>query len=209
MNKFRTTMTAAGLVAALSFSTACNGGSNPKVATLGSGSNSSSSNSSASSEDFRDAMLDYAKCMRQHGVDMPDPTFDDSGKGGISVIGTPNGGGLDPNSATYKAADAACKPILDAAEKNAPRPSPEEEAKRRDQALKFAQCMRAKGFDVPDPTFDDNGGMKIQANGANAGPSTASGGTTEPDPKFQQAAEDCGKQSGMSMVANGTQGGHK
>ena len=30
-------------------------------------------------EKTKQAMLDFARCMRQHGVDMPDPKFDERG----------------------------------------------------------------------------------------------------------------------------------
>src|SRR5438128_1667943 len=55
---------------------------------------------------FEDAMLEYARCMRQHGVDMPDPTFTDNGSGGMGMTiqqrGTGGGGGAGPkDDATF------------------------------------------------------------------------------------------------------------
>jgi hypothetical protein len=54
-----------------------------------------------------DQMLKFARCMRDHGVDMPDPQF--SG-GGVSVqVGGSGGtGALDPASQGFKAAQDAC-----------------------------------------------------------------------------------------------------
>ena len=57
---------------------------------------------------MQDKMLAFSKCMREHGVDMPDPVFD--GKGGVSI--TADGGGMDPSSTTFQAAQEACKSIL-------------------------------------------------------------------------------------------------
>jgi hypothetical protein len=180
------------------------------VATLGGGSDSSSSSSSASQQSFEDALVAYTKCMREHGVDMPDPQFssNDDGKGGFAVMGGPanasDGGGLtDPNGAAFKAADEACKPILDAATKDMPKPSPEELAKQRDQALAFAKCMRDHGVDMPDPTFDDNGAISI------AIPSAGGGGpdpqkVTGPDQAFQDAAKACQQDGGPGLVVNGS-----
>jgi hypothetical protein len=199
MTRLRTTITTLGLIAALSLTSGCGGGSHRNVATLGNSGSSSNSNSSDAKQDFRDAMLDYAKCMRDHGVDMPDPTFADSGNGGMGVIMQGGAKPADPNDPKFKAAETACKPILDAAQKNAPRPSPEDEAKMRDQALKVAQCMRDKGFDVPDPTFNENGGMQIQAKGA-GGTSSDSEQSGGPDPKFQEAAKECAAQNGQPML---------
>ena len=38
---------------------------------------------------------------------------------------------------------------------------PERLAEMREQMLEFAQCMRDHGIDMPDPTFDENGRIKI------------------------------------------------
>jgi hypothetical protein len=73
----------------------------------------------------------------------------------------------------------------------------------RDQALKFAQCMRSKGLDVPDPTFDDNGGMKIESHAAGGGPSSNGPTTGGPDPAFQDAAKECSKETGGPAIAGG------
>jgi hypothetical protein len=63
--------------------------------------------------EFQDKMLEFAKCMREHGVDMPDPQF---GSGGNSVtIGGPDDGDgpkIDPESRTFKDAEAACGSLL-------------------------------------------------------------------------------------------------
>jgi hypothetical protein len=216
MTNLRTALAGTAAVLTILFTTsACGGGSHSKVASLGN-SNSSSSNSESSSgskQSFRDAMLAYAKCMRDHGVDMPDPTFADGPNGGNAVgVITPGGGGgkaPDPNAAAFQSADTACKPILDAAQKDAPQPTPEEEARMRDQALKFAQCMRGKGFDVPDPTFDDSGGMKIESKqGSTSGPSVDGGVTGAPDPAFQQGVQECSQETGgPAMAATGADAG--
>lgn len=50
--------------------------------------------------------LEYAKCMRSHGVpNFPDP----DSKGGFSIN---SNNGVDPSSTAYTAADKACSPIL-------------------------------------------------------------------------------------------------
>jgi len=47
-------------------------------------------------------MLTYARCMRQHGIDIPDP----KPGGGIDANGD---AGVNPNDPKYKAADQACQ----------------------------------------------------------------------------------------------------
>jgi hypothetical protein len=54
---------------------------------------------------FEDTFLEYAGCMREHGVDMPDPDF--SGSGGMIDLGT-----MDPTDPDWMAADEACREIL-------------------------------------------------------------------------------------------------
>ncbi len=56
-----------------------------------------------------DAALKFAKCMRSHRVDIPDPP---AGGGGKKIkIGGP-GGGPNPSSATFQAAQRACQSDL-------------------------------------------------------------------------------------------------
>jgi len=57
-------------------------------------------------------LLDFSKCMRDHGVPMPDPKFEN---GGATVqIGGPNdeGSNVDPSSQEFKDAEKACESIL-------------------------------------------------------------------------------------------------
>ena len=54
---------------------------------------------------MEDLLVEYAGCMRDNGVDMPDPDF--SGGGGMIDLGI-----ADPNDSTFQAADEACRSIL-------------------------------------------------------------------------------------------------
>jgi hypothetical protein len=54
---------------------------------------------------MEDALLAYAQCMRDHGIDMPDPEF--SGGGVIQ-----QGGDFDPNDPEFEEADDACRHFL-------------------------------------------------------------------------------------------------
>ena len=55
--------------------------------------------------EMQDAFLEYAKCMREHGIDMPDPDF--SGDGGAFRVGV-GGDGMNPDEPAFKKADEAC-----------------------------------------------------------------------------------------------------
>jgi hypothetical protein len=184
----------AGAFAAVLALSACGGssGGGDDVASLDSSGGKKSSTTTQPKRSFEDAALEFARCMRKHGVQMPDPEFSDNGKGGVGVINQGgNGGPNEPDQAAFEAADKACRPIMDAAMKDAPRPSAEERAEMRDHALKMARCMRSKGYDFPDPEFDESGGATIKASGG-SGP----GGIVPDSAKFREDQEACAEEAG-------------
>ncbi|MCU1429801.1 MAG: hypothetical protein JWL83_3801 [Actinomycetia bacterium] len=184
------------LLSVLAGACSSGGGGDSHIATL-SGSNGTttvpsraSGNRTAAKQAMQDAMLAFARCMRQHGVHMADPTFTSDGKGaGLALNGSPG------SEATMNAAQRACQPIMDKAEQNMPKPSAAEQAQERDRMLAFTKCMREHGVNMPDPTFDANGGAKIQVHRSapsGSGPSSnSSGGGPPKDPKFQTASKAC------------------
>jgi hypothetical protein len=95
-----------------------------------------------------DAQLAFARCMREQGVDFPDPK--------------PGGGGfqVDPGSGSakrFEEAERACADEARAVAEAAPRPSPDELQADREATLRFARCMRERGVDVPDPKPSEGG----------------------------------------------------
>jgi hypothetical protein len=60
--------------------------------------------------ELADQMLEFSRCMREHGIDFPDPVF--SGGGMSITLGGPDGGGLDPNSEEFQAAQEACSEAM-------------------------------------------------------------------------------------------------
>jgi hypothetical protein len=87
----------------------------------------------------------FAECMRDNGVsEFPDP--DASGR--LTIDGVLNGSSLDPSSAGWKNAIAACEDL------QPPGFTGDEEvtAEEQETRLEFAQCMRENGVkDFPDP----------------------------------------------------------
>ena len=83
--------------------------------------------SSAEIEKMDAAFKEYASCMREHGVEMPDPvsiTTEATGpldataaivpiSGVVTVTGTAQALAFDPASEEFAAADKACSPILE------------------------------------------------------------------------------------------------
>ena len=92
------------------------------------------------------AALNWARCMRQHGINLPDPQF--SGDNITQRLPTR----AEQNSPKFKAAEQACKQYLP----NGGKPTPPT-AQERQQALAFAQCMRQHGINLPDPKITAEG----------------------------------------------------
>jgi hypothetical protein len=123
----------------------------------------------------REAMLDYARCMRDHGVDMPDPQFD----GGRVEQRGPDGGATPEK---LRQAEEACRKHTE--DIKPPDLSEEQQQELKDAALAHARCMREHGIEnFPDPTFDENGGAQIRIEKGS--------GLDPDDPKFEEAQEAC------------------
>jgi hypothetical protein len=120
----------------------------------------------------RKAMLDFARCMREHGVDMPDPQFN-----GGRVTQRMKGG----NQEQMRTAERACDKYR--AQIKAPEMSASQKEEFKKEALANARCMREHGIDFPDPQFDANGGARIKI-GKGLNPEGA---------KFQAAQKACEK----------------
>jgi hypothetical protein len=102
-----------------------------------------SGNSSAANR--ADAQLKFARCLREHGVDVEEPK---GRTGAIGIKGKPG------DEKKIEEAQKACQKLVPGGFKE---PSQEEQETMRDQALKFARCMRAHGVDVPDPSTSGRG----------------------------------------------------
>jgi hypothetical protein len=104
-----------------------------------------------------DAALKFARCMRAHGIDMPDPT------GGMVRLQIQKG-----DAERAQTAQQACQHFMKQA---ADTVDPKERAARQDQLLRFAACMRSHGVPMKDPTTD--GGIRIGGPGGGPGPDSA------------------------------------
>jgi hypothetical protein len=200
----RAPLAIAGAVAALLLVAACSGAtpSNGVVTLETPGASNTPDPSGATGDkgaaDDYDKMLAYAQCMRDHGVaSFPDPVSDGQGHIGLQLQAGP-GTGLDPNSATFKAADDACKSLM-------PAPPAGGNDANDDQAfqdmLAYSQCMRDNGVaDFPDPVRESNGGVSMSLGG---GP----GSDLDPSsPTFQKAQTTCQSKlpGGPGFMSNGS-----
>jgi hypothetical protein len=153
----RNWLAAAVLALCVAGLTACGGSGSG----TGVGSGSGGDGKSASREE---AGLEFAKCMREHGVEMEDP------KPGQNIT-------LENNDATTRKALAACNGKLGDSGQEL---SAEEDEEFKEGWLAFSECMREEGIDLADPKFPGNGKVLLGI----AGIDTTS-------PAFEAAAEAC------------------
>jgi hypothetical protein len=116
--------------------------------------------------DSTQADLAYARCMRQHGINLPDPKVDTSGRTEWQLPP-----GVGPEDPKFKAAQQACKRYRPNGGQ-AQRPS----RQQQQEMLAFARCMRQHGINFPDPKPD--GGVDMR-------------GIDIDDPKFKAAERAC------------------
>jgi hypothetical protein len=146
--------------------TACGGGKDPVA------------KAAASRSSDLDSMRKFAQCMRQNGVDMPDPT-DDNGRIKMKSSAKPGANGEQK----MKAAQAKCQHFQPNGGKPV-KPSAEDLAMMR----AMAKCMREHGVNMPDP--DENGRVTVTRKKGDAG----NGPDTNPDsPTFKAADKVCRK----------------
>jgi hypothetical protein len=157
---------AVALILALGL-TACAGGGKDAVA-----------KAAASKSSDLDSMRKFAQCMRQNGVDMPDPT-DDNGRIEMRSSAKPGANSEDK----MKAAEAKCRHF----QPNGGKPvklKPEDLARMR----AMAKCMREHGVNMPDP--DENGRITITRKGT-GDPAKGGDGMNPDSPTFKAADKAC------------------
>jgi hypothetical protein len=157
-----------GLLLALALAVAgCGGGNSNGVASLG-GDKATPTTSAGGSGDPRQAARNWARCMRQHGINLPDPNID-ANEGFAGLLPE----GVNPDDPKFKAAQQACQRYAPSGGQ-----PPKLNQQQRQQQLQFARCMRQQGINMPDP--DANGGTDMSRIGV------------DPDgPKFKAAEQAC------------------
>jgi hypothetical protein len=130
-------------------------------------------------EKFQEFALKQARCLRRHGIDVPDPK---PGRGLImdSRVANPE---------QFERAQRACE--KEVGRPPVPQLSEQEQREFREAALKHARCMRDQGIDFPDPTFGANGEVRVELRGDGDGP-------RPDDPAFKAAEEKCRKYLGKA-----------
>ena len=160
----------------------------------------------ATEDDPEAAFLAHARCMREHGIDMPDPQVHADGEGFAVRMDR----AIDIDDPAFHRAEKACAKHLPQGRLGGGEIDPEQERRMQEGALKFARCMREHGVDMPDPTFGGEGQVMMKI-----GPDD---GLDPNDPKFQEAQQACGSAfgprgakggAGFSVGSGKTDGGAK
>jgi hypothetical protein len=93
----------------------------------------------------------FTACLRDHGFNVDDPELNADGT--VNLQGLRQGLFQDPNfQKNGQKALEDCVPLLQGATFAQP-PSAEDQIEFQDRLLKFTQCLRDEGLDVPDPDF--------------------------------------------------------
>lgn len=188
---YRQSIAVLGISVAL-LATACGSANNASAEVASLGSTTGTAPDTTSPADTQDALLKYAACMRENGVDMADPTFD--------ADGNPTGGGfggstgIDPQSDEFQKAQTACGDLLQGVQFGGRGRNGIDRDAIQNSLNDFTACLRDEGLDVDDITFGPPGGAAGAAGGSPAGGSIPAGGFGGPPP-------------GGSIPANGGPGG--
>jgi hypothetical protein len=139
------------------------------------GSSPSPTSSAAKEQQAEVKFADFARCLREHGIEATTATGPGGEGHGLRIKGS---GG----PAKMEAAQKACK-------KYEPEPqklnlSPQEKVERAEAVEKFARCMREHGIEVH--ASSSEGRVSIQIHGKPGG-----GGPNPESPAFQKAQSSC------------------
>jgi hypothetical protein len=134
--------------------------------------------------DQEQAMLNFAACMRDNGVDIDDPTVDADGNVQFGAFrGAVQAGDID--RATMEAAMEVCQDNLEGIALG--RGGGDFDlTELEDTMVEYAACMRTNGYEMDDPDFSDIG----PGNGGGSG-GRPFGDIDLNDPDFISAQEVC------------------
>ncbi len=135
--------------------------------------------------DAEEAMLAFAACMRDSGIDIEDPTVDADGNvqfGGIRRTALDSG---DIDREELETAMASCQEDLEGVALGFGGRSDIDQTELQDTMVEYAACMRDNGYDMDDPDLS-----KIGSGGGGDGGGPF-GQIDRTDPDFVSAQEVC------------------
>ncbi len=187
---FTRLVTTTGLVALLALA-ACGGdsASGSKVASLGTTPSNGSTADTVAPADTQEALLAFAACMRENGVDMDDPTFDADGNVTSGGIGPDSG--IDMGSEDARTAMETCGSLIQNVQFGGGPGGGLDRDAIQTAMTDFTACLRDQGLDVDDISF---GG----------GPGDGGGGGQAPDGSVPTPGDGSMPPGGFNGGPNGT-----
>jgi hypothetical protein len=191
---------------------ACGSGSTEGVASLDDSATTSTTTVETAAASTEEALLAFAECLREQGLEVDDPDFDGTGGFGIAIGGGGGGGpGAGRLDADTQAAMEICQPLLEGVRGQFQDFDPSD---LEDQLYAFAECMREEGVDWPDPdltAFAPGGGARgpqtgEPGDGPTGGGPFGGGDIDMDDPLVQAALEACQSDLGFGFRAGGPGG---
>jgi hypothetical protein len=151
------------------------------LAACGSNSSGDSASRERASEHANEVKLaDFARCLRQHGIEASTAPMP-GGKGAAIRV---HGGAGSNGPATVEAAQRACARYQPAPQKV--NLSPQQKIEQEESVQKFAKCMRQHGIEVHASSSEGHFSIQIHGTPPSTGPNPES-------PAFQAAQNACQK----------------
>lgn len=169
-----------GLVLALS---ACSStGQSSGIAQLG----NATSNPTAAAKpagSAEDQAIAFAQCMRDNGVDFPDPTVDAQGNPSFAdAFGKSQSGGFNPGDTSFRTAMTACADLAKGLQIGGGGNGGFDQTAITEAMYTYTQCLRDQGLDVGDITLGAGraGGGAAPGSGGTSSGATSSGANATP-----------------------------
>ncbi|NYI40059.1 hypothetical protein [Demequina lutea] len=122
-----------------------------------------------------DQAIAFAQCMRDNGVDFPDPTVDAQGNPSFAnAFKQSQSGGFKPGDTSFRTAMTACQSLASGLQIGGGGGNFDSQA-MTDALYSYTQCLRDQGLDVGDITL---GSGRPGGGGAPGAGGTTSGGTS-------------------------------
>lgn len=141
------------LVAAMLLLSACSSGEDSGIASLDDPGGDPTA-SAAVTGTAEEQALAFAQCMRDNGVDFPDPTVNADGVPTFEdAFGRVEGGAMNPGDASFRDAQESCGSLMEGIAFGGGPGGPGgqfDASETADAMLPFTECLRDQGLDVGD-----------------------------------------------------------
>ena len=147
--------------------------------------------------DSEEAMLAFTACLREEGMEIEDPEFDEDGDFRFRPADASGEGDFDREA--FEVARTVCDEYLEGSTIGFQQ---EDRSEMDDMLFEYAACMRDNGYDMADP--DVSTSTEPGQGGGEDGKSSPFGDIDKEDPAFQSANEVCQEITGGLPTGGGS-----